>query len=162
MKYQVSKIDAAVDQLDWAIKLFLDHQAYVPAITLAGAAEEIIGEAVSPKSAFQLSKRSLSEKTGIPEKVVSQEHLNKVKNWLKHWKEMKDEESIEIELETEAIQYLFRAIANLIAYDRSLTSETPRFFKWLKENRKDLEKEIQPIIEELSMVSPELGTGACD
>ena len=47
MKYQVTKIEAAVDQLDWAIKLFLDHQAYIPSITLAGAAEEILGESVS-------------------------------------------------------------------------------------------------------------------
>ena len=51
---------------------------------------------------------------------------------------MKDEESLEIELETEAIQYLVRAITNLITHDRSLTSETPRFFKWINENRMDL------------------------
>ena len=60
MNYRVGKIDAAVDQLDWAIKLFLDHKAYVPAITLAGAAEKIIGEAVSSESAFQKLKESLS------------------------------------------------------------------------------------------------------
>ncbi len=136
MKYQISKIDAAVDQLDWAIKLFLDHKAYVPAITLAGAAEEIVGEAVA-ESAFKLLKKSLSTKYEISKKVVSQEHLNRVKNWLKHWKEKKDE--VSIELETEAIQYLIRAISNLVTHDRSLTSETPRFFEWLKENRKDLE-----------------------
>lgn len=138
MKYQVSKIDAAVDQLDWSIKLFLDHQAYVPAITLAGAAEEILGEAVTMDSAFELLKSLMSEESELPEKIVSQEHLNKVKNWLKHWKDMKDEESIEIELETEAIQYLLRAITNLVSHDRSLTSETPRFLEWLKTNRKDL------------------------
>lgn len=34
MKFEVGKIGAAVDQLDWAIKLFLDYKAYVPAITL--------------------------------------------------------------------------------------------------------------------------------
>lgn len=138
MKYHVTKIDAAVDQLDWAIRLFLDHQAYVPAITLAGAAEEILGEAVSDDAAFRMLKQRLSEKTGIEEKIISQEHLNKTKNWLKHWKEMKDDESIEIELETEAIQYIARAISNLATHDNSLTSETPRLFKWLNENRKDL------------------------
>ena len=142
MKYKVSKIDAAVDQLDWAIKLFLDHRAYVPAITLAGAAEEIVGEAVTSDSTFQLLKKTLSKKTGLPEKVVSQDYLNKVKNWLKHWKEMKDEETIEIELEKEAIQYLIRAIANLVTHDRSLTSETPRFLEWLKENIGDLENSL--------------------
>ena len=98
MKYQVNKIDAAVNQLDWAIKLFIDHQEYVPAITLAGAAEEIVGEAVSSEAAFRMLKKSLSEKTGIEEKVISQEYLNKTKNWLKHWKGMKDEESLEIDL----------------------------------------------------------------
>lgn len=138
MIYHVTKIEAAVDQLDWAIRLFLDHQAYVPAITLAGAAEEIVGEAVSSEAAFHILKKRLFEKTGIEEKVISQEHLNKAKNWLKHWKEMKDVESLEIELETEAIQYLVRAITNLITHDNSLTSETPRFFKWVNENRKDL------------------------
>jgi len=138
MKYHVTKIDAAVDQLDWAIRLFLDHKAYVPAITLAGAAEEILGEAVSKDAAFHILKERLFEKTGIEQKIISQEHLNKVKNWLKHWKEMKDEESIEIELETEAIQYLVRAITNLVTHDNSLTSETPRFYMWLSENRKDL------------------------
>lgn len=50
MNYQAGKLAAVFDQLDWAITLFLEHHAYVPAITLAGAAEEIIGEAVSSGS----------------------------------------------------------------------------------------------------------------
>ncbi len=132
MKYQVSKIDAAVDQLDWAIKLFLDHKAYVPAITLAGAAEGIVGESVGPKSAFHTLKESLSANFGIEEKEISQKYLNKTKNWLKHWTEMKDEESLEIELEAEAIHYIVRAIINLLIHDVSHTSETPRFFEWLR------------------------------
>jgi hypothetical protein len=55
-------------------------------------------------------------------------YLNKARNWLKHWQGMKDEEKIEIELETEAIQYIVRAVTNLAGYDKSCTSETPRFF----------------------------------
>jgi hypothetical protein len=47
VKHPVSKIDAAVHQLDWAIKLFFDSEAYVAAITLAGAAEEITLHALS-------------------------------------------------------------------------------------------------------------------
>jgi hypothetical protein len=57
-----------------------------------------------------------------------QMYLNKARNWLKHWQGMKDEEKIEIELETEAIQYIVRAVTNLAGYDKSCTSETPRFF----------------------------------
>ena len=112
MKYEVGKIGAAVDQLDWAIKFFLDHKAYVPAITLAGAAEEIIGETLRPESAFKILMERLSAKSSLSPSVVSQMYLNKAKNWLKHWKEMKDEGTIEIELETEAIQYIVRAITN--------------------------------------------------
>lgn len=137
-EYVISKIDAAVDQLDWSIRLFLDHQAYVPAITLAGAAEEIIGETLSGQSAFSLLKARLSNQYGLPEKVVSQSHLNKAKNWLKHWQGLKDDETVALELETEAIQYIVRAVANLVAHDRSLPSEAPRFFEWLSTNRADL------------------------
>jgi len=138
MKYTVSKIEAAADQLDWAIKLFLDYQAYVPAITLAGAAEEILGEAVLNEAAFHKLKNILSEQTGLEEKVISQEYLNKTKNWLKHWKNLKDDESLEIELEKEAMQYIARAMTNLATHDNSVTSETPRYYKWLIENKKDL------------------------
>ena len=138
MKYSVNKIEAAAFQLDWAIRLFLDQKAYIPAITLAGAAEEILGEAVLNEAAFHKLKVILSEKTGIEEKIISQEHLNKTKNWLKHWKDLKDDENLEIELEKEAIQYIARAIANLVTHDDSVTSETPRYYKWLMENKKDL------------------------
>jgi len=138
MKYTVNKIEAAADQLDWAIRLFLDHQAYVPAITLAGAAEEILGEAVINEAAFHKLKNILCEQTGLEEKIISQEYLNKAKNWLKHWKNLKDNETIEIELEKEAIQYIARAMANLVTHDNSVTSETPRYYKWLIDNKKDL------------------------
>ena len=123
MNYRVGKIDAAIDQLNWAIKLFLDPKAHVPAITLAGAAGEIIGEAVSPESAFRKLKESLSTKYGIPGPVLSQEYLNKAKNWMKHWKEMSDEEYIDIELETQAIQYIVRAITNLATHDKQLQAK---------------------------------------
>lgn len=136
--YQVGKIDAAVHQLDWSIKLFLDHKAYVSAITLAGAAEEIIGQTIGSEAAFNILKEQLSTKTSLPPTIVSQMYLNKAKNWLKHWQDMKDEGTIEIELETEAIQYIVRAITNLAAHDKSCTSETPRFFEWIEKNRADL------------------------
>lgn len=137
-QYQISKIDAAVDQIDWAIRLFLNHQAYIPAITLAGAAEEILGETLSDRSAFNLLKMKLSFQTGLPEKVVSQSYLNKAKNWLKHWQNLRDEETVSLELESEAIQYIVRAVANLVAHDHSIPSEAHRFFVWLSSNRRDL------------------------
>jgi hypothetical protein len=138
MKYAVSKIEAAVDQLDWAIRLFLDHRAYIPAITLSGAAEEIVGHTLGDQSAFALLKQRFAEQTGLPESIISQLHLNLARNWVKHWLGMKDAETIHLELETEAIQYILRAMSNLIAHDGSLPSEGPRFFHWLEVNREDL------------------------
>lgn len=139
MEYTVSKIEAATDQLDWAVRLLIDHQAYIPAITLAGAAEEIIGEMLLAESVFHQLKSKFAKDFGLPEKVISQDHLNRVKNWLKHWKDMKDAETVDIELEGEAVQYITRAIANLVLHDQSLPSEGPRFFEWLKKNRPDIE-----------------------
>ena len=60
MEVEISKIDAAVDQLDWAIRLFLDHHAYVPAITLAGAAEEILGKTVGADATFETLKKKFA------------------------------------------------------------------------------------------------------
>lgn len=138
MNYSLSKIDAATEQLDWAIRLFLDHEAFVPAITLAGAGEEIVGEIIGEQSVFARLKRKLSADFNLPEKVISQAYMNRARNWLKHWMKMKDAETISIDLEGEAIQGIVRALTNLILHDRSLPSEGPRFFEWLAANRQDL------------------------
>jgi hypothetical protein len=71
MEFELSKIDAAVEQLDWAIRLFLDHQAYLPAITLAGAAEEILGQAVGDRAAFAQLMTTFGGRLDISEKIIS-------------------------------------------------------------------------------------------
>jgi hypothetical protein len=137
-KFELTKIETAVDQLDWAIRLFLDHSAFAAAITLAGAAEEILGKAAADRSAFEQLKKKFSNDFSLPEKVISQAHLNRAKNWLKHWDGCADEEKIILELDEESIQYIMRALANLVAHDGSLPSEGPRFIIWLRRNRADL------------------------
>lgn len=79
MEYLVSKIDAAVHQLDWAIKLFLDNEAYIPAITLSGAAEEILGQTLQDRAVFAQLKAKFAADTGLAESVISQTYLNKTK-----------------------------------------------------------------------------------
>jgi hypothetical protein len=137
-KFELTKIEAAIDQLDWAIQLFLDHSAFAAAITLAGAAEEILGRAAADRSAFEQLKKKFSNDFSLPEKVVSQAHLNRAKNWLKHWDGRADDEKIILELDEEAIQYIVRALANLAAHDGTLPSEGPRFAIWLRHNRPNL------------------------
>jgi hypothetical protein len=138
MKYRINKIDVAVNQLDWAIKLFF-NEAFVPAIALAGGAEELLGEAALNKtgsSSFTELTNNLSRQSGLPKNAIGQNYLNMAKNWIKHWQGLKDNESIELELETEAIQYIIRAMSNLVGYCNNRSSESLRFLEWLSENRK--------------------------
>jgi hypothetical protein len=133
VEFAVSKFAAAVEQLNWAIRLFLDHKAYVPAITLAGAAEEILGQAVGSSAAFKVLKRNFATVLMMPEKEVSQQHLNKAKNWLKH-NDQTDDEHLCLEWEKEAVQYIVRALTNLGNHNGSWPSEGGRFGAWISEN----------------------------
>ena len=132
MKHVVPKLDAAINQLDCAIRLFIDEQEYICSITLAGAAEEIIGKYLDVKSAHKILADGLASKYDISEKIIRDEHLNAAKNWLKH--NDKKEDVREFQLRDEAIQYIARALINLIIHDKSLPSEGPRFLEWIKEN----------------------------
>jgi hypothetical protein len=129
-------MEAASHQLDWAIRLFLDHNAPLPAITLAGAAEEILGANLADKSAFQDLVRHFTTTWGIDQKILSQQHLNKARNWLKHWSTGTDAEYEDFELEEEAIQYIARGLTNMAANYQSLPHEGPRFLEWVKANRR--------------------------
>jgi hypothetical protein len=74
----------------------------------AGAAEEILGQAVGDPAAFAQLKTTFAGRLDISEKVLSQQHLNKARNWLKHWDQHMDDEKICLELDEEAIQYIVR------------------------------------------------------
>jgi hypothetical protein len=102
------------------------------------AADEILGRAVGNRAAYEVLKKKFAADFSLPEKVVSQAHLNKAKNWLKHWDGHTDDEKIRLELDEEALQYIVRALANLVAHDASQPSEGPRFWAWMSENRLDL------------------------
>jgi hypothetical protein len=135
MTHTVGKMEAASHQLDWAIRLFLDHDAPLPAITLAGAAEEMMGAPLKERSAFEDLKRSFSASHGIDPKILSQQHLNKARNWLKHWSSDTDAEYEDFELQEEAIQYIARGLSNMAILYQSLPYEGPRFLQWVKAHR---------------------------
>jgi hypothetical protein len=134
METEITKIDAAVDQLDWAIRLILDHQAYAPAITLAGAAEELLGAMVPGDAVFHKLQGKAAADFKLTEVEVSQQYLNATRNWLKHWTGQKDPAAQAVDLEGEAVQYAVRALANLYHLDQSPSREGPRFFEWLHAN----------------------------
>lgn len=155
MKSTLTKIDSAVEQMDWAIRLFLDHRAPVPAITLAGAAEEIVAELMGGKSLYSRLKAKFRAKFRLPGKLVAPGYPSRAKNWLWHGKARKDGERTEFELEQEAIQHIVRALTNLVIHDRSLPSEAPRFFAWLARRQAAARLPLPPVIEPDAKLPPE-------
>lgn len=120
MECEVSKTEAAVEQLDWAIRLFLDHQAYRPALTLAGAAEDILGKAVGDCAALHRLKST-----------NPQTDLNKARNWLKH---PTDPQEIRLDWLDAAVQMIGRALSNLTVHDADrLPPSFAEFWTWLRE-----------------------------
>lgn len=133
-KINIEKNDAATNQLDWAIRLFLDHDEFIPAITLAGAAEEILGGLLGDRSPHKLVKKNLSLQSGLSEKIVSDEHLNRVKNWLKHSRSVVDEKPIMIDLKGEVTQSIVRSILNFYEFNSFFTAECIRFLAELPQS----------------------------
>jgi len=113
----LTKLDAAKIQLEAAIELHLDKASYIPAITLAGAAEEILGKVLP--SGQQTAKQELSQallteyQLTISEKELSDRYLNKTRNELKHFGDS-NVTQIDIEPEIESLGMLARALANYI------------------------------------------------
>jgi hypothetical protein len=140
--YRLTKIGVAVDQLDWSIRLLLDRRAYVPAISLAGAAEEILGQFVGPQAAFHVLKTSLAADYGMTPKEVADDHLNLIRNWIKHCGATDSADtSVDLtqpDLEATAILMIVRALSNLEIHDGTGPSELPRFNEWLNRTRPDL------------------------
>jgi hypothetical protein len=110
----LSKVDIAVIQFESAISAYKIN-AFIEAITLAGAAEELLGKLCKLKnketavtSFFNIAK--LHEETIDEKKYTS--YLNKHRNALKHFDEDK-EFHIEVNLE-DAKAMLVRATINFV------------------------------------------------
>ena len=78
---KIHSIEAALEQLDTAIRLFMDEQSYISAITLSGAAAGIF-EGLN-QSTFKGVIKRLEHKFELSEKNAA-DHLNQVRNFLKH------------------------------------------------------------------------------
>lgn len=116
----------ALEQLHCAIGLFLE-QRFVPAITLAGAAEEIYGKAVARRNHRHAMKLiwdfvSLRNPAGKTEKQVADE-CNRVKNALKH----QVHGLIEFDPKLEAFLLVTRAIENYLRLGKTKTGLMNQF-----------------------------------
>jgi len=117
-----NRVDLAVEQLEIALSLFLRKQSYVAALTLAGAAEEILGKALK----FQGEQTSLQYKFQGVEPVhtlLNRQPLkwadfndseNLARNAAKHMASANDAK-VTVNLELAAVWMIVRASEN---YDR--------------------------------------------
>ena len=142
MQIKIKKLDVAVNHLQMAIDFFLSNQDLLCVLTLAGAAEEIIGQyaiRANEKSMIDLLCSSLKDKYSIEmaDNSFKWEYLNKARNTVKHFNK-NDSEFIELKPESEAITMLISAIGNLYSHDQTATYNTPALMEWIYKNRKDL------------------------
>lgn len=135
-----SRVALAKEQLDVALVLFLDHQSYAASITLAGAAEEVLGKALSSRGgvpAIENSYRARSAFIKVLHGVVLDKKTfiaqeNNARDALKHLQEDKGP-CITLDLETAACWMLVRALGNAMELGIKCARES-EFDGWFYEN----------------------------
>lgn len=113
---RLTKFEIAEKQLIKAIELFCAHEP-LPAITLAGAAEEILGKLVTDGGNIDALKEEVKDRCDLYQAVFGHsadakvffDLMNKPRNELKHRMSGK---TIELNLEEEAVNLIQRAIDN--------------------------------------------------
>lgn len=132
---EISKVDIATSQLNTAIQLYIEKTDIISAVTLAGAAEEILGKLITTQgktSAFEetlnrlceMHKSAFEEK---PDRKIYADLRNGTRNEFKH---LCSGKSLEINLDREASQLINRAINN---YQKLFPGFYPRFKEFEQE-----------------------------
>lgn len=113
----LTKLDIAVEQLNHAISMFLKREHLVSAITLAGAAEEILGKLAAQAGVVPSLKRRTEGARALHKRLWGTDPSikpfvnlkNKTRNELKH---LGAGAPMEVDLEEEAMRMLDRAVEN--------------------------------------------------
>lgn len=133
-----SKLEVATQQLDTALRLYFQKKDYFSAITLAGAAEEILGVYLKvhkqPNAFNQALDSSLMVYRWLNESEGSRDIMhnviNRVKNSSKHMKGSNDI-TLQCNPKEELRALLDRAVSNYYALmDFEELDETPRIRKF--------------------------------
>lgn len=143
--FQVNKLTIALHQLERSILLFLIEKDFISAITLAGAAEEILGTYVknmNKETCVDTQAKFLkdTELTQMSVKEIKFQHLNLTRNALKHFHN-EAEENMTIALETEAISLIVRGLDNVVKLEIKFSQAMKDFARWVTEHRPDLASE---------------------
>ena len=139
VEYQTfTKFEIAEAQLNRALDLYMSSEDLISSITLAGAAEEILGKLVianGGESALDEKVNQLCEmhKFVFSETPAPRDYVNlrnKARNELKH---IVDGEKIDLDLEKEAVNMIRRAKANYLKLN---PSSRQKFWEFDKESVK--------------------------
>ena len=130
------KTEIARRQIETAIDLFLSDKDFVSALSLAGAAEDVIGALLRRKG-----EKSMLENLHVWDQETTREKVsfgdfarktNLTRNTLKHANEATEDE-IEV-FRWEAVQMLMRALCNWTALGETPTAKMREFNNWLQRN----------------------------
>lgn len=124
-----TKFDVAQLQLDAAASLFMEGK-FIPAITLAAAAEEILGKLLPPESqsAQEELMQLLADKLQVSPREARDVYLNAVRNSLKHHSSSA-ETHIETDPETDSLVWIARALTNYLMIESKLTPTLRQFLE---------------------------------
>lgn len=144
--FRINKTNIALHQIERAILLFLNEKDFICAITLSGAAEEILGTHAknSGKEPCVESQAKLLKNTTLPElkeEEIIHSHLNLARNALKHSRKHPNdtkEENMSLALETEAIALIVRALDNMAKLGIEYSKPMNDFVFWAHTHRQDI------------------------
>lgn len=133
----LTNIEIAERQLDRSIKLFLDEKDFISALTLAGAAEEILGKLLNKNGESNalaeviqaclrlngIDASSSASETKKVEKGIAN-LANYYKNRLKHFN---NEEPLTFSVDYFAAEIIDRAMDNYWNYTQQETEQMERF-----------------------------------
>ncbi len=136
-----NRVELAQEQLDVALELFLSKRSPVSVLTLAGAAEEILGKALK----FRGKKTTLEYEHTVNAPVETFlrrqpflwrdfiDEKNRVRNAAKHMGQ-ETEAQVVADLEDEALWMLVRACDNYNRLELQPTQRMKEFDDWFYEN----------------------------
>jgi hypothetical protein len=126
--------ELALTQLETALRLFFEGNDFASVITLAGAADEILGKLLvsdGRENSLEVLKKSVAAiyqklDGGTIDASEIADRANRTKNSLKHW-DKGQPLVVKVDLAQEASDMLFRAIDNYWALKETLTPAMERF-----------------------------------
>jgi len=136
-----TRVSLAVEQLDLALMLFLDMRSYVSALTLAGAAEEILGRALVIAGKGNTLRQKYESMATFHEALHRAplkwadfvDGENRARNAVKHLR-LAIDETLTVDLEHTALWMIVRACDNFERIGMARTERMFQFDEWFHVN----------------------------